>query len=147
MLPVHPQGLGTGGRLLLTRQTYPAVMLSAYKDRSHGQWKTAFAVFAARTIPLFYHIFGALYSFCGREFCGIRCTCKKQCGCQTDCCSFPEPILFCIVKFPPCCFLCFLKTERCVFIITEERKIHKCFLHTFRALFDHLPTRLHRCIS
>ena len=35
-------------RLLLTRQAFPAVMLSAYKDRSHGQWKTAFAVFATR---------------------------------------------------------------------------------------------------
>ena len=49
MLPVHSQGLGTGGRLLLTRQASPAVMLSAYKDRSRSQWKTACAVFAART--------------------------------------------------------------------------------------------------
>ena len=49
MLPVHPQGLGTGGWLLLTRQASPAVMLSAYKDRSRSQWKTTCAVFAART--------------------------------------------------------------------------------------------------
>ena len=49
MLPVHPQGLGTGGRLLLTRQACPAVILSVYKDRSRSQWKTACAVFAART--------------------------------------------------------------------------------------------------
>ena len=57
MLPVHSQGLGTGGRLLLTRQASPAVMLSAYKDRSHGQWKIAFAIFAARTIILLYYPF------------------------------------------------------------------------------------------
>lgn len=55
MLPVHPQGLGTGGRLLLTRQAFPAVMLSAYKDRSRSHWKTASAVFAARTY-LYYTI-------------------------------------------------------------------------------------------
>ena len=41
MLPVHPQGLGTGGRMLLTQQACTAVMLSAYKDRSLSQWKIA----------------------------------------------------------------------------------------------------------
>ena len=55
MLPAHPQGLGTGGRLLLTRQACPAVMLSAYKDRSRSQWKTVYAVFTARTYFQLYH--------------------------------------------------------------------------------------------
>ena len=41
MLLVHSQGLGTGGRMLLTQQACTAVMLSAYKDRSLSQWKIA----------------------------------------------------------------------------------------------------------
>ncbi len=39
-LPLRSQGLGTGGWLDLTRQAFPAVMLSAYKGRSRNQRKT-----------------------------------------------------------------------------------------------------------
>jgi len=57
MLPAHPQGLGMGRRLLLTRQDCPAVILSAYKDCSRSQWKTAYDVFTAHTIFPYFTIF------------------------------------------------------------------------------------------
>lgn len=52
MLPIHSQGLGTGGRLLLIRQACPAVMLSAYKDRSRSQWKTVHRCFRSSHLYL-----------------------------------------------------------------------------------------------
>ena len=54
MLPVRSQGLGTGGWLLLTRQASPAVMLSAYKDRSRSQWKQL-ALFSQLALSFIIH--------------------------------------------------------------------------------------------
>ena len=57
ILPVHPQGLGTGGRLLLIRQAFPAMILSAYKDCSRSQWKTALRCFRSSHPYLYYITF------------------------------------------------------------------------------------------
>ena len=70
MLPVHPQGLGTEGRPLLTRQACPAVILSAYKDRSHSQWKNSLRCFRSS------HMFLLLYHSLKRSAIKINFKCR-----------------------------------------------------------------------